>query len=221
VARVLPECLADLHEVGLACWNSTFRDKNLIEVHVSRKGEPCPADYRLRKAGSVESPAVQQLIDDIHAETQRIWLAPPKEILDIYSGNIASRAGAYNQYFSTLVFVDGQERALAYNALGGLLKTCQRSDITLPVLQQITPNFILVITDFLGYCGLETLARFSTRMVELLGELRSKEEYSVLLGTLTMYANKVNGWSLHYFPWIHGKEYAYLQQAPEQRTSPA
>src|SRR5688572_28523533 len=64
VARVLPEYIADLKEVGLACWNSTFRDKNLIEVHVSRKGEPCPADYRLRKAGTVQSPAVQQLIDD-------------------------------------------------------------------------------------------------------------------------------------------------------------
>jgi hypothetical protein len=220
VARVLPEYLTELTEAGLACWNSTFRDKNPIEVHVSRKGEPCPTDYRIREPGTVASRDVQALVDDIHAETQRIWLKPPKEITDIYAGNIASRAGAYNQYFSTMVFVDGQERALAYNALGGLLKTCQTSDISLSMLQQITPNFILVITDFLGYCGLETLSSFATRMVSLLGELRSKEEYSILLSALTMYANKVNGWSLHYFPWIHGKDYKYRQPLIEQRANP-
>ncbi len=220
VARVLPECLETLREVGRACWNSTFRDKGLIEVRVSRRGEPAARDYRLPPPGAVASPAARRLIEEIHAETQRIWMTPPAEIVDLFGGNIASGAGAYNQYFTTMVFANGEERAFAYNALGGLLRSCQRSDISLEALRQITPNFVLVPSEFLGYCGLETLADFTAHMVGVLGELASKEEYAALLSALTLYANKLNGWGLHYFPWIHGKEHVYERPRPEQPLGP-
>jgi hypothetical protein len=220
VAQVIPECIQSLKEVGKACWKSTFNDKNIIEVRVSRKGEGGWTEYRLPRPGTVKSHAVQELIDEIHDETQRIWVHPPQEMVDIYTGNISSRAGAYNQYFSTMVFVNGEERALAYNALGGLLKSCKRSDISLATLQQITPNFVLVPAEFLGYCGLRKLSDFITRMVSFLGELQGKEEYATLLSALTVYANKINGWSLHYFPWVHGKEHAYNKPLAEQPPGP-
>lgn len=221
VARVLPECLDDLKEVGRACWQSIYEDKGLVEVRVARRGEGGGDDYRLPPPGDVRSPAARQLVADIHGETQRIWMRPPEELVRLFRGDIASGAGAYNQYFSTLVFVNGEERAFAYNALGGLLKSCHRSDITLATLRQITPHFVLVPSEFLGYCGLETLARFSARAVAALGELESKEEYSALLSALTLYANKLNGWSLHYFPWRHGREHAYQPRRPEQPLGPS
>lgn len=220
VARVIPEHIEALKKAGAAIWNSTFKTKQLIEVRVSRKGEGHPSTYRIPKPGRVASPRLQALIDEITAETQSIWLEPPREVVGLFNGNIASGAGAYNQYFSTMVFVNGEERALAYNALGGLLKSCKRSDISLAALQQITPNFVLVPAEFLGYCGLTKLAEFATRMVSLLGDLQSKDEYAVVLSALTMYANKLNGWNLHYFPWIYGKEHAYKQPLAEQPLGP-
>lgn len=220
VARVLPECIADLKEVGKLCWNSTFKNKDLVEVRVSRRGEGGGADYRLPPPGAVADPAARQLVDDIHGETQRIWMQPPRELVDLFEGNIASGAGAYNQYFTTMVFVNGEERAFAYNALGGLLKSCRRSDISLEALRQITPNFVLVPSEFLGYCGLETLASFTARFVAVLGRLESKEEYAALLSALTMYANKLNGWSLHYFPWIHGRDHLYAKPLAAQPLGP-
>jgi hypothetical protein len=220
VARVLPECLDDLRAVGKACWASTFQDKNLVEVRVSRRGEPFDGAYRLPPPGPLASPSARQLAADLHDETQRIWMRPPAELVDLFAGRIASGAGAYNQYFSTLVFVNGEERALAYNALGGLLKSCRRSDISLETLRQITPNFVLVPAEFLGYCGLETLAGFVARFVAALGELESKDEYTSLLSALTMYANKLNGWSLHYFPWVYGRDHLYSTPLAEQPLGP-
>lgn len=215
VARVTTESLPALKEVGSACWDSTFRTKELIEVRVSRAGEPLGGRYMLPPPGTVGSPKVQELVDEIHAETQATWVTPPREVVDIHSGRIASGAGAYDQYFSTIVFVNGEERALAYNALGGLLKSAVRSDISLAELVQITPNFVCVPAEFLGYCGLETLERFATRFVSVLPKLRSKREYVTLLSALTLYANKLNGWILHYFPWIHGEDYSFVSAAPE------
>jgi hypothetical protein len=220
VARVLPECLDDLRAVGKACWASTFQNKNLVEVRVSRRGEPFDGAYRLPPPGPLASPSARQLAADLHGETQRIWMRPPEELVDLFAGRIASGAGAYNQYFSTLVFVNGEERALAYNALGGLLKSCRRSDISLETLRQITPNFVLVPAEFLGYCGLETLAGFVARFVAALGELESKDEYTSLLSALTMYANKLNGWSLHYFPWVYGRDHLYSTPLAEQPLGP-
>jgi hypothetical protein len=50
-------------------------------------------------------------------------------------------------------------------------------------------------------------------------ELESKEEYIALLSALTLYANKLYGWCLHYYPWKHGKDYAFAPAA--RQATPA
>src|SRR5262249_41300091 len=90
VARVLPECLDDLKAVGMACWNSTFKAKNLVEARVPRRGEAFDGAYRLPPPGPLASPSARQLAADLHGETQRIWLRPPEELVDLFAGRIAS-----------------------------------------------------------------------------------------------------------------------------------
>ena len=71
----------------------------------------------------------------------------------------ASRAApeAAGQWFSTLVFVNGETRPLGYAGFGGLMQVCRDPEISLDVLRRITRSFIRVPAEFLGYCGLRRL----------------------------------------------------------------
>lgn len=209
VARVIPKDIPKLKEAGKKCWESTHNSKEIIEVRVTRKGEEFnEKDFRIKK-GSVKNKKVQELIDEIHKEVEDIWINPPEDVINVHKGKIKSGAGSYGQYFTTMVFVNGEERHLGYNALGGLLKTCKTSDISLDLLKQITPNFVYVPAEFLGYAGLEKLWDFVKRMLEVLYLVETKKEYFSLISILALYANRLNGWNLHYFPWKIGDKYKF------------
>jgi hypothetical protein len=217
VGQVVDGDIAALKEAGRACWEATYRSKKLVEVRVTQKDAPA-APFLVPRAAPVSSPTVQALIDDIQGELERVWVTPPPELVNIHEGRIPSRAGSYDQYFATMVFVNGETRPLGYGALGGLVKSCQLSDIDLATLRQVTPNFIRVPAEFLGYCGLERLWDFTQRTIAVLGELRSKAEYLSLISTLALYANRLNGWNLHLFPWHHGDQYRYAT-APKRAAA--
>jgi len=210
VARVIPQDILKLKQVGRKCWESTYKTKKLIEVRVTKKGEKVKEGVvKLRKYGSVKNNKVQRLINEIYKETEKIWLNPPKDVINIHMGKIKSKVGSYGQYFSTMVFVNGEERHLGYNALGGLLKSCKTSNIDLRTLKQITPNFVYISAEFLGYCGLEKLWKFTKRMLDTLSLIRTRDEYFSLISPLALYANRINGWNLHYFPWKYGEDFKF------------
>lgn len=210
VAQVISEDISKLKEAGKKCWESTYKTKELIEVRVTKKGEKFESqNFKIKKYGVVKNKKVQKLIDEIHKEVERIWIKPPEDVINVNTGKIKSKAGSYNQYFSTIVFVNGEERHLGYNALGGLLRSCKTSDIDIKPLKQITPNFIYTPAEFLGYAGLEKLWNFVKRTLESLDLVETKEEYFSLISMLALYANRLNGWNLHYFPWKHGEEYIF------------
>lgn len=206
VGRVIPEHLPLLREAGRACWHATVGSKQVIEVRVRRLGQA--ADERALPWPQVEMPAeVAALVARIRAETERIWISPPSEIVRLHAGDIASRAGSYDQYFSTLVFLNGETRPLGYCALNGLVKMCVNDGITLAALREMTPAFIRTPAEFLGYVGLDTLWQFTQDTLRLLPAIEDKAQYLALVGALALYANVLNTWNLQYFPWRHGAEY--------------
>jgi hypothetical protein len=218
VAYVSPDHIPMLKEAGRRCWDRAYRSKEVIEVRVTRRGEPTDR-FTLPRAAPVKNREAQEVIDAIQNEMERIWVVPPLEVLDIHDGRIRSRAGSYDQYFATLVFVNGETRPLGYCAMGGLIKSCVSSDISLDTLRQITPNFIRVPAEFLSYCGFEALFRFTQDTLRVLGALETKDEYVSLLSTLALYTNRLNGWNLHYFPWKHGEEYRYAPMSTRPASS--
>jgi len=213
VGNVIPSDIPTLQKAGAEIWDSVYRSKKVIEVRVTRKGEKVEK-FTLPKPAKIQTRSVDELVQQVHAETQRIWITPPEEILDIHAGRIRSRAGSYDQYFATLVFVNGEERPLGYCAMGGLVKSCFNSDISLEALKQITPNFIKTPAEFLGYCGLDTLWEFVQRTIAVLKDIQTKDDYVTLMSTMSLYTNRINGWNLHYFPWKHGDEYKFETEKP-------
>ena len=213
VGNVIPEDIPTLKQAGLEIWDAVYRSKKVIEVRVTKKGEHVES-FALPRPPKIQTRSVDELVQQVHAETQRIWITPPEEILDLHAGKIRSRAGSYDQYFATLVFVNGEDRPLGYCAMGGLVKCCFNSDITLEALKQITPNFIKTPAEFLGYCGLDTLWEFVQRTLTVLKDVQTKDDYITLMSTMSLYTNRLNGWNLHYFPWKHGDEYKFETEKP-------
>ena len=211
VGRVAPDDIATLKDVGRRCWDAAYRTKQVIEARVTRKGERA-STFRLPPPATVKSLEVQAVIAAIHQETERIWVDLPKELVNIHAGRIASGAGSYDQYFTTMLFVNGEMRPMGYGALGGLIKTCKHTDVSLDVLKGMTQHFIRVPAEFLGYCGLDDLWRLTQQTLSALQGVETKEEYHTLIYTLALYAHRLNGWNLHLFPWHHGKDYPAQSQ---------
>ena len=64
----------------------------------------------------------KEVRDKIEKETEIIQYIPDEDVLKIFRyGILESFAGSYNQYFTTLVFAEGDCRALAFYNANNLL----------------------------------------------------------------------------------------------------
>ncbi|HVY45585.1 MAG TPA: hypothetical protein VHB21_06880 [Minicystis sp.] len=205
VAHVVPEHLPALKRVGEGCWESVYRTKRPIEVRVHREGEPFDRPY-FPSFGPVKAQVAQWLLDEIVTELQKTWLSSPAEIDALHAGRIPSGAGSRGQWFSTLVFVNGETRPLGYSGFGGLMQVCRDPAVPLDMLVRLTRHFIRVPAEFLGYCGLGRLWDFVGRLLDVLPLLETKDEYFALVSALGLYTNQLNAWNLHHYPWHVGGE---------------
>jgi hypothetical protein len=211
VGQVIPEHIPTLKLAGQEIWEAAYHTKQIIEVRVTRKGQRADK-IELPPAPRCQHPTVDALVREIVSETQRIWVDPPAELLDIHNGRIKSGAGSRGQYFTTMLFVNGEQRPFGYGALGGLIRSCFNSDISVDGLKQIAGNFIKTPAEFLGYCGLDKQWAFTQRTIAALKDVQSKSDFVTLMSALGTYANCLNGWNLHYFPWNHGEAYKRADQ---------
>jgi hypothetical protein len=218
VGRVIAEHLPRLREAGQACWNAAYRSKQIIQVRIRAEGEP-GWDFSLRRFECPDLPAVNALVARIQDETAAIWIDPPREIVDMHRGEIPSGAGSYEQYFSTLLFVNGETRSLGYNNLNGLVRLSHKESLSLEALCEAARMFMGTSAEFLGYCGLNKLWAFTQETLAILPQLKTKQQFTALIGSLAFYVNVLNTWNLQYFPWKHGAEYPARSSAPGQRPA--
>lgn len=197
-----------LKEVGRACWQATSQSKQVIESRVRRKGAQV-LEYRLPAFRCSGHPDLVALVDAIQRETETIWMHAPRELTELHQGMVKSRAGSYGQYFSTMVFVNGETRPLGYCALNGLVRLCKNERISLEILCEITPNLIRTTAEFLGYCGLDRLWQFTQDLIQRLRLIETKDQYLAVVGSLAFYTNVLNTWNLQLFPWRHGEAYPH------------
>lgn len=201
IGKVIDEDIPVLKEVGAALWEAAYVSHKIIHSHVYEEGGDTIGHSYLRDLGKVSHPKVQALVDEISQEVNRIAVQAPEELVAIHKGDIRSRAGSKGQYFTTMIFVNGEQRPLGYCAVGGLLSASRCPSTTLEMLREITPHFLKTPAKFLEYCGLEKQYGYVMRTHECLPLLCDKEEYHTLLAALYMYTNLLNAWNLHLFPW--------------------
>jgi len=150
---------------------------------------------------------VSKLKREIDEEIQRIWLEEPEEIKRLFRGLIDSGAGSYGQYFTTLVFVDGEVRALGYLVFTGILRAIDDPDFDIVQIRKLSKMLVPVCAEFLGYCGLAQVWEFSRQFLELVDKVESREELRGLVRSLMLYVNRMHGWIHFYFPWGLGTQF--------------
>ncbi len=145
---------------------------------------------------------VAALKAELEAETERIWLTEPEEIRAMRLGVFTSDAGSYGQYFSNLVFVNGDMRALStWITPAVVVRALDSADYSLDQCKELFAWVNLVNVDFLAYCGFVTFGEFVHRIVACFDEITTKDELADLLGAWYAYANRLYLWVHHSFPW--------------------
>lgn len=149
------------------------------------------------------SKKIEDFKKEIEAEIKKIWMEEPKELKKIRLGFIDSRAGSYDQYFSTLVFVDGEIRALGYLIYSTLLRMVDDPKYDMYHLRSLARTLVPVCAEFLGYCGLKKIVGFTRTFLDMLEkeEIDNKQDFKDVVRSLTLYANRLHGWVHFYFPW--------------------
>jgi hypothetical protein len=217
IGQVVSSDIPTLKLAGQELWNAVYHTKQVQEVRVYRKGE-APQSYSLAAAPPCDSAAVGKLVQEIVTETQKIWIDPPKDLLDIHNGHIKSGAGSRGQYFTTMLFVNGEQRPFGYGALGGLIRSAFNTDVPVEALKAMAPNFIKTPAEFLGYCGLDLQWELTQKTIAVLKDVSTMSDFVNLMSALGLYANQLNAWNLHYFPWNHGDDHKFSSAAPPSLT---
>ncbi|MEV4255106.1 hypothetical protein AB0J52_18280 [Spirillospora sp. NPDC049652] len=213
VGQVVPEHMETLAAAGAAVWDAVYSSKEAIRAEVRRPGCEGPTEDRPGIARlTARDPRVDELVGDLHAETERIWLRAPAELLDLHAGRIASGAGSYGTTLTTMLFVNGETRPLGYNVYGGLVRAASQG-MPLESLLQMTRILGAVPAEFLAYCGLWRLGEFTDRLLGCLHHMTSdregsRDDFIAVTAHMALYLNCLGGWNLQLFPWNLGDHHS-------------
>ncbi|WP_158588114.1 cucumopine synthase-related protein [Actinomadura logoneensis] len=209
VGQVVPEDMEALAAAGAAIWDAVYTGKEPIRAEVRRAdgAEPPGAGHGIPRLAASD-PRVDELVGDLHAETERIWVRAPAELLDLHAGRIASGAGSYGTTLTTMLFVNGETRPLGYNVYGGLVRAASQG-MPLESLLQMARILGAVPAEFLAYCGLRQLGEFTDRLLDCLQRMTSdregsRDDFIALTAHMALYLNCLGGWNLQLFPWDIG-----------------
>ena len=160
----------------------------------------------------------KEVRDKIEKETETIQYQPDDNVLKIFRyGIVESFAGSYNQYFTTLVFAEGDCRALAFYNANNLLLVAEEEQFNLDHLKTMAKIYLPIGSEFLGYCGLKKIWEFAQDVVGVLDSLETKEDYKELISAFNNYVAIVHGWIHHYFPWNLGELFPHKTKSEIQK----
>jgi hypothetical protein len=200
VGRVREEDLDALVDVGRKVWQSVYASGRPVVAEVRRAGDGGGHRVPLLPA---RDPQVRALIAEVHAETERIFVDPPAELVEMHEGRIASGAGSYDTVLTTLLFVNGETRPLGYCCFTGMARAAAE-EMPLDCLRRMARILASTPAEFLGYCGLNTLHDFTERALDCADRIDRHEDFVALMAHMALYANTLGGWNLQLFPWDLG-----------------
>ncbi len=149
--------------------------------------------------------SIESLIKRMQQAAESIAIEPPQIVLDIFQrGIVKSQAGTRGQYFSTLVFIQGVCRSLAYDCVNNFIYMIDEEILTKEQLVVMLPRYFRSNANFLGYCGFDEVWDFAKSIIALLDEVDSKEQLNELVSVYNVYLASLYTWVQHYFPWKLG-----------------
>ncbi len=144
---------------------------------------------------------VAEVIAELDAERERIWLTCPQEVADMGQGRIPRRTGSHGQYLTTLIFAEGEARTLSDEFLWGIIELSQTETLDLPTLKLLVRQIVGYKADFFDFVGMPQAAGLVARYVAAAQEAASLEEFLALTNAAISYVNKLHMWVDAVFPW--------------------
>jgi len=148
----------------------------------------------------------REVKNKLDKESQSIQFNPPDEVIRLFKYQIVpSGQGTGDQAFSTMVFCEGDCRALAYYGVLCLVRLVDDPSFTLEQMKTLFKEFVPLSAQFQGTCGLEKLWTFVQEVMSALDTVKTKGEFKELLDALSFYVSILHGWVHQYFPWYAGE----------------
>lgn len=144
---------------------------------------------------------VQTVIDELEAERERIWLSIPKDVNDLGQGIIPRMTGPKKQYFTSLLYADGEARTLADEILWGLIEISGKPEADLDTLKLVVTQIVDYKADFFDFVGLPLTCKWTHRYAEGARAAETLEEFAAVTGAALSYMNRVHMWIQSVFPW--------------------
>lgn len=157
---------------------------------------------------------VSNFIESVEKETERIWLKEPEDIYNLKKGYLPSGAGIYNQYYSVLVMVSGEVRALGIHIFSDLLEFSGKSEFDLTHLKIMAKCMLKIDIGVISYFGLTLYGRHLEQYYNLIEGFNSKVEFIEATKVMFTYTNRYQMWLHQIFPW--GVSTFFKQQTPEK-----
>ncbi|CAN7173858.1 hypothetical protein LJR045_000331 [Microbacterium sp. LjRoot45] len=144
---------------------------------------------------------VTDVIAELTAERERIWLECPQEIVNMGKGIIPRRTGTHGQYLTTLMFAESEARTLSDEYLWGIIEAAEENALDLATLQVLTKQIVGYKAAFFDFVGMPEAGGFVARYVEAAEAATTLAEFLELTGAAISYVNKVHMWVDAVFPW--------------------
>jgi len=153
------------------------------------------------KEERLELSIVTDVIAELNAEREKIWLECPQEITNMGKGIIPRGTGSHGQYLSTLMFAESEARTLSDEVLWGIIEVSETNKLDLVTVQLLVNQIVGYKAAFFDFVGMPEAGSHVARYVEASNAATSMEEFLELTGAAISYVNKVHMWVDAVFPW--------------------
>ncbi|MCV2394368.1 hypothetical protein OEB99_08605 [Actinotalea sp. M2MS4P-6] len=144
---------------------------------------------------------IDEVIAELDAERDRIWLECPKEVADLGRGIVPRRTGTHGQYLTTLIFAEGEARTLSDELLWGIIEVSETESLDLRTLQLLLKQIVGYKAAFFDFVGLPAAGALIERFVEASATATDTDELLRLIRSAISYVNKLHMWVDAVFPW--------------------
>jgi hypothetical protein len=162
-----------------------------------------------------------ELAREIDAAAAAILREEPRDMRLLRTGKLENQAGSYGQYFSTYDIAAGMLRDYAGYTLFPLVRMARDPAMPVEHLRRMVEEFDAPYSNYLGYSGLQALGGYAAQ-IRALAKTATQPEIAQLLVAQNRFANRINAWCHHYFPWNLGDQFRYQGgSAPDLYDPPA
>ena len=144
---------------------------------------------------------VDDVIAELDVERDRIWLTLPEDVRDLGNGIVPRGTGPKKQYFTSLLYAEGEARTLADEILWGLIEISRNPEADLDTLKLVVSQIVDYKADFFDFVGLPLTCRWTHRYAEGARAAETLEEFGAVTGAVLSYMNRVHMHIQSVFPW--------------------